>query len=98
MQVLNCHAKINEAAQKDATSWYNYQLVQLYNDSLPISERSSHFECLLFTEEWIDYSSAKMEDLCSEEMLAVIDSVFIAMPKNVVCVVGVPLSLVLSKH
>ena len=68
------------------------------NDSLPISERSSHFECLCFTEEQKHCRSAKMEDLRSEEMLAVIDSVLITMPKNVICVVGVPLSLVLLEH
>ena len=68
------------------------------NDSLPISERSSRFERLRFTEERKDCSSAKMEDLRSEEMLAVIDSVLITMPKNVICAVGVPLSLVLLEH
>ena len=56
--------------------------------SLPISERNSRFKRLRFTEEWKDCSSVKMEDLHSEEMLVVIDSVLITMPKNVICVVG----------
>ena len=62
------------------------------NDSLPISERSSHFECLCFTKEQKDCRSAKMQDLCSEEMLAVIDSVLITMPKNVICSGGTTFS------
>ena len=57
------------------------------NDNLSISERSSCFERLRFTEERKDCSLAKMENLRSEEMLAVIDSVLITMPKSVICVV-----------
>ena len=68
------------------------------NDSLPISERSSHFKRLRFTEERKDHSSAKMEDFHSEEMLAVIDFVLIKMPKNVICVVGGTTFFGLSEH
>ena len=63
------------------------------NDSLPTSDSSWCFVLLGFLGSVKDWSSIKIANLRSSEMLAVI-AMSITMPKKVICVVGVLPSLV----
>ena len=78
LRSIKCHKKILQA-----------RTTLQANDNVPMSDSSWHLVCLDFSDSMKDCSSAKMVDLCSSEILAVIDLEFMTIPRKVISVVGV---------